>query len=290
MLIHPKDHDHFPPSNLRTQQEKIDYFRESAQKQPLSFYQGMLLALMEVFGVEFLTEEDISTEMPIVTPIVPRNMRQTGFKLEWTESLRSFRNHVGAFYNGNRLYDHAFQNHDVKNTIISTNACLSTPRIAILNRESAVKGRKLLNANALSKATQEEVYDGGQTAPVVYFANTSFLEQVATFSSIDILVAPHGAQNIGVGFMPKCGGLIELFSQGIHFPNYFGSLTHDSGIEYMQYYVSDSTFQVDREEKGHSFKRGLYRNDICPKPQDIILGLHKMIRIWSRCCHEYQSG
>ena len=101
---------------------------------------------------------------------------------------------------------------------------------------------------------------------------------------MDILVATHGAQNTGVGFMPQCGGFMELFPQGIEFPKYFGSLATYSGLEYLEYYVSDATFKEDREERGHTWNRGLYRNNVCPIPDDLFDGLRGMIMEWYSCC------
>jgi hypothetical protein len=239
---------------------------------------------MEVFNVELRSEEEMKMQYqntPIVVPIVPKTPNHIGFTLHDANVLRSFRDGIAAFYNGNE--SPPYDEQDSNRRIIATDACPAKPRIAILNRESTARGRRMPNAQALADAIEEQLYDGTHSVPVIHFSNTSFLEQVSFFSSVDILVATHGAQNTGVGFMPQCGGLMELFPQGIQFGDYFGSLATDSGLEYMQYYVSDATLEEDRQ-KGHKFKRGLYANDVCPKPEDLFDGLREMVKIWRNCC------
>ena len=71
---------------------------------------------------------------------------------------------------------------------------------------------------------------------------------MAFFSAADIVVSAHGAQNVGIGFMPQCGGVLELFPRGINFPTYFGALATYSGLEYMDLYVSNATVEQDRGE------------------------------------------
>ena len=156
----------------------------------------------------------------------------------------------------------------------------------MLTREKDAKGRKLTNENAVAQAitnhlqTRYSLQVQGDTIPLVQFKNTSFLDQVSFFSSVDILVANHGAQNSGIGFMPQCGGIMELFPQGIQFPNYFGTLAPASGLEYMMYYVSDAQFGVDREQRGHTFNNGL--------DGSFIFGVGKGIH-WIQCnkAHNY---
>jgi hypothetical protein len=72
--------------------------------------------------------------------------------------------------------------------------------------------------------------------------------------------------------MPRYGGLIELYLQGIQLSNYFGSWARDPGLEDMLYYVSDSTLEVDIHEKQHRFIKALCRNDVCPIPDDLFSG------------------
>ncbi|KAL3913067.1 MAG: hypothetical protein SGILL_006638 [Bacillariaceae sp.] len=218
-------------------------------------------------------------------------MNLQGFALHDPEALRSFRNGLAPYYNGND--DNRQGNRPSNGITIRTNACLREPRIAMLTREMTAWGRRMPNEQAVAKGIADHLQSHHSiqqaNVPLVQFANYSFLDQMSFFSSVDILVAAHGAQNIGVGFMPQCGGIIEMFPQGIQFVNYFGTLAPDSGIEYMLYYVSDANFTVDRTERGHTFNRGLRRNDICPVPEDLFGGVDQMIQIWRSCCEEKKN-
>ena len=66
------------------------------------------------------------------------------------------------------------------------------------------------------------------------FESVSFMvDQVDFYSSINILISPHGAQLTGLPFMPNCGALVvELMPKGYLLPNWFGGLAIGSGIGY----------------------------------------------------------
>lgn len=89
------------------------------------------------------------------------------------------------------------------------------PRIGILNRAND-SFRSLLNADQIA------IYAKGLSRddhiPVAYFEDKEYADQVAFFRSVDILIAPHGAQLVGVAYMDApCSHLMELFPKVSHY-------------------------------------------------------------------------
>lgn len=85
------------------------------------------------------------------------------------------------------------------------------PRIGILNRRVSA-GRSIINADLLAMTPSIQTFSHNNSVLVEYFEGSDFVEQVSFFRSIEILVAPHGAQLTGVAFMnAPCSHLVELF-------------------------------------------------------------------------------
>lgn len=83
------------------------------------------------------------------------------------------------------------------------------PRIGILNRAN-YSWRSMLNAEEV--ATAAKTLSRDDSIQIEYFENQNFSDQVQFFRSVDILIAPHGAQLTGVAFMDApCSHLLELF-------------------------------------------------------------------------------
>jgi hypothetical protein len=156
------------------------------------------------------------------------------------------------------------------------------PRIGILNRR---KKRRLQTVDIL-------VHELGQAFPmssltIKEFESANFSDQVDFFSSIDILISPHGAQLTGLPFMPNCGGLIELFPKGYHLPNYFGSLAIGSGLGYGYVYMSggNETHETKVMSATKSGRMNARKADLCPAPQKIVDAVRVSIDDWYQCCN-----
>jgi hypothetical protein len=65
------------------------------------------------------------------------------------------------------------------------------------------------------------------------FDNKTFSEQLKCMSQGDILISPRGPQLTSIAFLPKCGGILELFRRGHHFPQPFGTLASASGHHHL---------------------------------------------------------
>ena len=77
--------------------------------------------------------------------------------------------------------------------------CPSIPRIAIINRHEK---RHINNVDAIRNELQSE-FELPYNIPIYYFEQTSFEEQVLIWSSIDIAITPHGAQETGLIFLTQ---------------------------------------------------------------------------------------
>jgi Glycosyltransferase 61 len=110
------------------------------------------------------------------------------------------------------------------------------PRITILNRIST---RRIVNVDKLKSAIvgllkKNDTNTTTTTVRVEHFEGRSFAEQVTIMANADIVVSPHGAQQLtSIPFMKSqpCGAVLELFfPTGYWFPHYFGSLAAASGV------------------------------------------------------------
>jgi Glycosyltransferase 61 len=137
------------------------------------------------------------------------------------------------------------------------------PRIGILNRAGS---RRLEQVNALvdrlgqdlryhnhHHPTSPQQQQQQQPPPprLMYFENASFAEQVQFFAETDILVSPHGAQLTGIPFMrignntttassssscSSCRQVLEIFPPAYILPDFFGTLTVQSGLHHSYLY------------------------------------------------------
>jgi hypothetical protein len=158
---------------------------------------------------------------------------------------------------------------------------LASPRIGILNR---IDRRSLENVNVLA-------CELGQAFPmssvtIKEFETASFMDQVDFYSSIDILISPHGAQLTGLPFMPTCGGLVELTPKGYHIPSFFGSLAIGSGLEYGYVYMSrgDGTNETIVASATIEGRREVRKANLCPPSENIVDAVRVLIDDWHQCC------
>eukprot|EP00526_Cylindrotheca_closterium_P001200 CAMPEP_0113621340 /NCGR_PEP_ID=MMETSP0017_2-20120614/10902_1 /TAXON_ID=2856 /ORGANISM="Cylindrotheca closterium" /LENGTH=372 /DNA_ID=CAMNT_0000531077 /DNA_START=106 /DNA_END=1224 /DNA_ORIENTATION=- /assembly_acc=CAM_ASM_000147 len=168
----------------------------------------------------------------------------------------------------------------------STHSCLrNKPRIGILNRRISA-GRSIINAELLAITPTIEGRSHNNSVVVEYFEGLDFIEQVSFFRSIDILVAPHGAQLTGVAFMnAPCSHLVELFPKGYAIPDFFGSLAINSGNKYSYVYMSENSL---RSEQSASFadRRQARSTNLCPSPSMMASILGELSDSWRTCCEE----
>ena len=151
-------------------------------------------------------------------------------------------------------------------------------RIGILDR---LGSRQLLNHEEIFAALQ-----GLVSTPVSYktFEGASFEEQIDFYSSIDILVTPHGAQLSGAPFMPSCGAVLELLPKSYHCQFFFGSLISSANLTSSYLYLSDGDPQKEiwtsRSERVAARKGAL-----CPPVSSIVSSVRSLIDKWEQCVH-----
>lgn len=164
-----------------------------------------------------------------------------------------------------------------KSDACSTNG----PRIAILNRKGT---RSLIDPEGMAERI-EKVIDKGSVV-VHYNEKTSFNEQIAFFSGVDILISPHGAQLTGIPFMPNCGSVLEFFPAGYLWPDYFGALATSSGLNYSYIYLGNDEGGLFR---GNGLKAAMIRSinrrvHMCPPIDKVVESLPILVTQWQQCC------
>ena len=158
---------------------------------------------------------------------------------------------------------------------------LDEPRIGVLDR---VETRHLLNHREIVKGLQSLV-----STPVRYalFEAASFSDQVDFFSSVDIVVSPHGAQLSGVAFLPTCGQVLELLPRFYHCQFFFGSLTTSTGSTASYLYLSDGSAKVEMENiTTHEARRIARSVQLCPPISSIQSAVEELIQKWRKCCRK----
>ena len=167
------------------------------------------------------------------------------------------------------------------NTTTSLGDNTASPRIGILNRK---KSRRLKNVNVLA-------HELGQAFPmssvtIKEFESASFKDQVDFYSSIDILISPHGAQLTGLPFMPNCGGSVELTPKGYHIPYFFASLAVGSGLRHGYVYMSggDATNETTVMFATRAGRQEARIANLCPPLEKIVDAVRILIDDWRQCC------
>lgn len=155
--------------------------------------------------------------------------------------------------------------------------CQKAVKVGILNRRGT---RRILNVDVLSKVLSN------YSSRVVYFEGATFQEQVDFFSSVDVLVSPHGAQLTGEVFMPKCGAVLELIPRGYFAPNWFGSLAVDSGLNYSYLYMSEGdpleeSRNISATKSGRTWAR---KQNFCLPIPAVVEAVKTLIEQWHSCC------
>ncbi len=160
------------------------------------------------------------------------------------------------------------------------------PRFGILNRRPAV-GRSIQNTANVVTVLQDLSWN--MTVSVQYFEGTSFADQVEFFRGIDILLAPHGAQNTGIPFMAnkKCSHLVEVFPENYLLPTFYGSLARNAGIGYAYLYLSRTSMDGSLSRKEDSTLEGRVQAravNLCLEPDAIRESVASLVDDWKACC------
>ena len=229
-----------------------------------------LLGVLEYAGVRVLNasetmisyskeERSISgwTKGPILGP------KETHFQMASKDDMPSFRGYLMASQNL---------------TNILPSFCGRTsgfPRIAILTRQRL---RRIKNVKDLAISLQQH-YKLDHEIPVIHFERAPFRNQAAVMGSIDILVTPHGAQETGIAFMPRCACVLELLPDNYFFPRFYGTLASTAGIQHAYMYLakntSDETVDVKDRDVGFMY----------PSFGKVQEGVDLLLEQWRGCCN-----
>lgn len=217
-----------------------------------------------------IIEPDSIVVKPLYEPAVQENTPYQGIAFQKEEHAQLMRQRTAEYYN------------------ISMEGCQpgkDYPVINILNR-GGNSTRSLLNAELvrtyLSKMTDKPVQIG-------YFEGREFLDQISFMMNTDILISPHGAQLTTVNFMPKCGGVFEVFPKGYWLPHFFGALAASSGLQHSYVYTG---YDLEKEwfkgsKKVHVYRHQARKLDVCLPLQTSFKVIGQLVDNWKSCCHEY---
>jgi hypothetical protein len=155
---------------------------------------------------------------------------------------------------------------------------LLPPGIAIINRHEK---RHVGNVDVIRNAVRS-AFELPYTVPIYYIERTSLEEQVSIWSSVDVAITPHGAQETGLIFLPACGGVLEFLPHGYYYPNYFGSLAAGSGKHHA--FLCMSANQSDHSCHHDNVNGPVYKGDWCPPERHIQHGVAILLHQWKECC------
>jgi len=115
--------------------------------------------------------------------------------------------------------------------------------------------------------------------PVIHFERAPFRSQAALMGSFDILITPHGAQETGIAFMPRCACVLELLPDNYFFPRFYGTLASIAGIQHAYMYLAKNTSDetVDVKDRDVGF---LY-----PSFGKVQEGVDLLLEQWRGCCN-----
>ncbi|GAX10878.1 hypothetical protein FisN_31Hh087 [Fistulifera solaris] len=234
------------------------------------FMVGLFQAMVDVFNVTITTVDQLSEaelERAVKPPIWEGDWMWTSFYMrryvawKWTEAL-------------------------LRSEQIERKSCNSVVRIGIINRE-AHYGRSILNAQDIMEQLKRVFGDKVQVNEV-YFEDTSFQEQLQWFSSHDIVLTGHGAQETGMPFMPKCGVLLEVFPFNYYIPEYFSALTDSTDVRH--YVINNDATHSDpqaatKESSSNPETEGQAKaTKLCPATRSTVEYLLTAVRDWDSCC------
>lgn len=241
-----------------SRQPVLVYNQKEGQKS--QFYSGYLSALRDVFSVSIVPSHpgpSVKQDMHTRDGLAPFGMLGP----QYAQTLSS---RILTFYNRSHVFAWAKSRRSSK-----------VPRIGIINRHFDID-RSLLNIKQLHAEIElaSNMSSLFTIAPVAYFENSSFLDQIEYYSSVDIVITPHGAQLTSIPFMPPCGSVLELYPKDYFIPNYFGTLASGAGLAHSYIHLSS----------GPDIYRPMARHQkVCPPVDPIVQALKQLVKDWKNC-------
>lgn len=235
--------------------------RDQLKSKSDTFVTGVIISLSGSNNLTFLDTD--------VTPLPNSSVfaiRKPGYVVNSPKHLRKFRDDTVGL-----IHSHG------------VTSCLSSSlRIGILNRR---KNRRLVNEKSVIMDIKQAL-PNSTTIHATEFENASFEDQVRFFSTVDILVSPHGAQLTGLAFMPNCGQILELTPKGYHIPYFFGSLANASGLGYGYVYTSpgDPVNETKAMSATIDLRNKARSANLCPSTTSIVQGVLDLFENWNNCC------
>ena len=233
-----------------------------------NFVEGFLAALQDVFGVQWIRQNEPCINKESCTFPYTNEAIQPA-----PEPAYAFLSSAHARELSRRILWHYHRT--------TPSACLETPRIGILNR---AQRRKFLNVETLRDALEANYK--GSIVHIAYFERSEFMDQVRFFASHDIIISPHGAQLTGIPFLPSCSGVLEVFPAKYYVQDYFQRLAQSSNVSHATLYLSNSDDPVrETTVARESGLVGYYRNaNLCPPLSKVLEGVTTLLDLHRQCC------
>jgi Glycosyltransferase 61 len=152
------------------------------------------------------------------------------------------------------------------------------PRIAILHRDS--KARNWTNAHAMTARLPTTF---SLTAPLVTFDyQADFPSRLSFFVHADIVISPHGAQLMGMAFLPRCASVLEVFPSRYLVADYFGSLAAAVDIRHGFVYVNHNAQDVIPHDERFHYTRRFSRKEASVEPdlETVERAIHRLVAQW----------
>lgn len=237
--------------------------RGFANRSRPAFIEGMLNAMEGAFNITVVTTDELS----------PSELRHAVNPTPPTKPYHILRDDAWKWTNG-----------ILKHQKIARDYCTRSLRIGILNRNGT---RAILNANHI---LSQALLLFGEVAQIDHmtFENKPFREQLAWFASHDIVLTGHGAQEVSIPFMPKCGVLLELFPVGYYVPRFFGSLSDSNHLRHYtiyEKYSSDPIGETKNMSKSLRQRNEARQQKFCPSTRTILSFLLTAARDVVSCCN-----
>jgi hypothetical protein len=170
------------------------------------------------------------------------------------------------------------------------------PRIAIVNREGP---RKIFNAPEIAhevesilstwnRVNEDELAPPTTTTTttlsirIVTMEDWSFEEQIQFFSTVDVLISPHGAQLTSIPFLPNGASVLEVFPLGYEQHAFFGTLAAICGVTHAYTYLSQGDRQKEVQVGMIDLPTRIQRRSaqLCPAVTDLSHFILTMVKQW----------
>ncbi|CAB9523314.1 expressed unknown protein [Seminavis robusta] len=271
-----------------------------------SYTSAFLQALRDIWKVQvLLLPKDDKAERPLraISATVQTNNGKTPFQMTSLHDAQVLRDGIQQYYhlldrNNNNTLPTAIKtittnnnnnnnnNNHQSTTTMAPPGCptpnqdnKSMPVVGFLNRQG---GRRVTNYQAILQALN--------LTTVYYldsFDHTTFLQQAAFMSHVDILIGPHGAQLTSAFLQPTCGGVLELFPKGLFWTSFFGTLATTTGHHHAALYTGTLAKQQNETKYYQSTLelRVQSRNfPIHANPPAVVQQVEQLIQQWRACC------